>query len=1083
LRQKTFSTMKLRFTFLFFAKLLFFSLLLTNAAFGQITRYVSVTGINTNPISATSWATATAKLQGAIDASQAGDVVWVRTGTYTPGPSRGLSFAMKNGVAIYGGFLGTETALSQRPAITLTNPSATTLSGELGTPGLTTDNSYHVIDNPSGLTNTAILDGFVITAGNANATNNDNAGGGMYNDGRTAQGCSPQIRKCLFISNQAVYGGAIFNNGNATNGNSSPLLINCDFRQNTASGDGGAVFNFGTTGVSSPQLTNCSFQSNSATAGGGAMYNNGNNGISSPGLTNCSFQGNKAQTGGNALFNRGTSNTSQPLLTNCVLFGNGGNSTIGNLSASLSASYSLFENTVTGYTGTNNLTTTTSPFATTTGPQLATSSPAIDAGNGAATALTSISTDLAGNARVVGCRVDMGAVEFQANTNQPLAITNQPPSTLNGCSGGGITASINVSGTVLGYQWYKGSPAVSLGNSQTTSALNLTNLQASNAGSYLVAIVGACNSLTSNAVMLTISTLSPSRFYVNASVTGANTGLSWPDAYTSLQSVLQYPCLGPLTEIWVAAGVYKPGTNRGDSFSMLPNVAIYGGFLGTETALSQRPALNPMTGQPSNTTLSGEIGNPSSSTDNSYHVIDNPPGLTNAAILDGFVITGGYANATVFPDFVGGAMFNNGSGSGRQCSPTIQNCSFLGNAASSGGAVFNSGSSSGVSNPVITNCVFQNNLAGYIGGAMVNNGQSNGNSNPTLTNCLFQNNAVQANGIGGGAIYNNTFSLGISSPTITNCTFLNNQADNAGAIYNDGYTGFSSGNGGSSPRIINCLFQGNSARAGGAGGAIVNDASEGLIQNVYYAGFSSPILTNCVFLNNTATAGGAIFNYVVATSRASRCNPTLTNCSFQGNSGITDGGVLYVNMTVSNITTSTTTFINCAFWNNSANKTFGKTQGSSSTIDARACLFEPAVIGYTDAGGNFTAVASPFASNTTCQLNTCSAAINTGYVPNYFGPTTDLAGNPRFRAGRLDLGAYQAVLGVPNSMVSVQNGAWDDVATWSCGNRLPLPGEGVGVRHTISIPAGYPALGSSVLYGAGSRLIYDGTGARLQLGQ
>ncbi|GAB3708228.1 hypothetical protein GCM10027592_43120 [Spirosoma flavus] len=74
---------------------------------------------------------------------------------------------MKNGVAIYGGSEGTETALSQR---VLSTPLATILSGDIGTTGNAGDNSYHVISNLPGLTTSAVLDGFVITGCNANGS-------------------------------------------------------------------------------------------------------------------------------------------------------------------------------------------------------------------------------------------------------------------------------------------------------------------------------------------------------------------------------------------------------------------------------------------------------------------------------------------------------------------------------------------------------------------------------------------------------------------------------------------------------------------------------------------------------------------------------------------------------------------------------------------------------------------------------------------------------------------------------------------------------------------------------------------------
>jgi hypothetical protein len=189
----------------------------TFSAFSQTIRYVSSTGANTDPVSATSWATSTTNLQGAINSlSATGGEVWIANGLYKPttmaGPdSQTVSFSMRPNVAIYGNFVGNETLFNQRPILNMppgiSQSSSTTLSGEIGDPGSTSDNSYHVIYNAPGLTNTAILDGFVITGGNANGALYANfIGGGICNDGSgTGNFCNPTIRNCFFQANLAYY--------------------------------------------------------------------------------------------------------------------------------------------------------------------------------------------------------------------------------------------------------------------------------------------------------------------------------------------------------------------------------------------------------------------------------------------------------------------------------------------------------------------------------------------------------------------------------------------------------------------------------------------------------------------------------------------------------------------------------------------------------------------------------------------------------------------------------------------------------------------------------------------------------------
>src|SRR5215207_9026089 len=132
----------------------------------------------------TSWADGYTNLQSALSAASSGDEIWVAAGTYKPTSTtdRAISFTLKNGIAIYGGFDGSEILLSER------DPEAnlTVLSGDLNGEdvGFTnnSENSYHVVIG-SGSDNTAVLDGFTITGGNANNYNimlYESYGGGLF---------------------------------------------------------------------------------------------------------------------------------------------------------------------------------------------------------------------------------------------------------------------------------------------------------------------------------------------------------------------------------------------------------------------------------------------------------------------------------------------------------------------------------------------------------------------------------------------------------------------------------------------------------------------------------------------------------------------------------------------------------------------------------------------------------------------------------------------------------------------------------------------------------------------------------------
>ena len=131
----------------------------------------------------TSWANAYKYLQDALATTGFGDVIWVAEGSYRPDQDaasplgtndRNATFKLTNDDALYGGFAGTETSPNQRNWQT----NETILTGDIGTLGDNSDNSYHVVT--AGMTWEApILDGFTITGGNADEVL-DNDGGGMY---------------------------------------------------------------------------------------------------------------------------------------------------------------------------------------------------------------------------------------------------------------------------------------------------------------------------------------------------------------------------------------------------------------------------------------------------------------------------------------------------------------------------------------------------------------------------------------------------------------------------------------------------------------------------------------------------------------------------------------------------------------------------------------------------------------------------------------------------------------------------------------------------------------------------------------
>jgi len=287
----------------------------------------------------TSWADAYTDLQVALAVAGSGNDIWVAAGTYTPDEqgARTATFQLRSGIGIYGGFVGTEVLRSERdPAANLT-----VLSGDLKGNDLEVlepadltneptrrDNSYHVVTGSSG-DETAILDGFIITGGNARGSRHSN-GGGMINVWKTAtpdsltyrrtddiepMPANPTVANCTFYRNSAaVNGGGIYNELG------DPTITDCVFSENHGNGEplgqgGGGVHN----ARGSLTLRRCQFQGNTSIGGGAGLYNNN----ASATVIDTSFDGNRVTGGGQTHNGGGIFNkASDATVINCTFTGN-----------------------------------------------------------------------------------------------------------------------------------------------------------------------------------------------------------------------------------------------------------------------------------------------------------------------------------------------------------------------------------------------------------------------------------------------------------------------------------------------------------------------------------------------------------------------------------------------------------------------------------------------------------------------------------------------------------------------------------------------------------------------------------------
>jgi hypothetical protein len=446
----------------------------------------------------------------------------------------------------------------------------------------------------------------------------------------------------------------------------------------------------------------------------------------------------------------------------------------------------------------------------------------------------------------------------------------------------------------------------------------------------------------------------PPVLHVRADAAPGGSGASWANALVSLP---QASCAaagsgGSVQEVWVKAGTYKPDGGTGDraaTFRPANNLAIYGGFAGSEVSRAQRnPAVNV-------TILSGDIGIPGNATDNSYHVVTASL-KDSSALLDGFTITGGRATGSE-PDDRGAGILVAGGGA-----PTFANCIITGNVtARMGGGVYSSYGST----PTFTTCTISNNAV--TGSAWPEGGgglYSEAGSSPVLTGCtILQNSATLGAGIAsffdcepvftdcllqgnvatgdsaGGAIYN----YGGCSPTLLRCTLAGNSA-----VYGGGMASFFD----SLPALTDCLLQGNTAPGNGAGGALYN-----------YGGCNMT-LVRCTVADNSAAYGGGMASFFDSL-------PVVTNCMLRANTATNDGGALY------NYDNSSAALTNCVLTGNSA--AFGG--AINNLFSSNAAIVNCTVVGNTASGagaGVYNYQSNPVLTNTLLWSNRVGATTNEG---------------------------------------------------------------------------------------------------------
>jgi hypothetical protein len=388
-----------------------------------------------------SWATAFQHPQDAMDVVPPGSEVWVAEGTYTRRDvADTVVLSMPDGVAVYGGFAGTESVLGDRDW----DLHPTILDGA--------DVCEHVVVAGD----LGRLDGLTAKKGNPSASSLYR-GGGVY-----CRDVDFVVENCILSESEAGRGGGLFASGGSVTISNSQVRGNiagtgggicceggaqlaleaCVLADNSGTGRGGGVYAI----ASQVSLDGCMVLRNASSSGGGLSCDgavaqvassifSGNTASSKGGaiwdgnlsafggsctVTNCTIAGNTAGAGGGG----GVLSYGSPALdiVNCIIWGNTAGLTpypsqiTVEDSGVVAVSYSDIEG---DHLGSGNI--DANPlFVDADGTddivgtedddlRLQSASPCIDAADPA----TTLTDDIDGNPRPAGSGYDMGAYEYQ----------------------------------------------------------------------------------------------------------------------------------------------------------------------------------------------------------------------------------------------------------------------------------------------------------------------------------------------------------------------------------------------------------------------------------------------------------------------------------------------------------------------------------------------------------------------------------------------------------------------------------------------------------------------------------------------
>ena len=794
------------------------------------TRYARTNGHDA--ADGSTWATAKATLQGAVDAVDAvGGLVLASNGVYASG-STVVDDALSNRVVIK---VATTVRSVNGPAVTEIRGKFDPTPGGLGPAALR--GVY--------LKEEARLIGFTVTSGATTMV----AGPAGSGAGLFAAGPGAGASNCVLTRNVAFHQG-----GGSWSGRLEQCTIQGNRAQEGAGCFAGVLFhsllagNVATSaggGTCYAELNNCLLYSNRAHQGGAAFGGR---------LVHCTVQGNTAVDRGGGVY--------AGEVLNSILYYNLANSSLNAFGGSLSycCTHPL------PVAGSGNF--TNSPG--TSGlhdPRLPLGSACIDAGS----ALPALwAKDWHGEPRTNGVAVDVGADEYwPAGLTGLLTCAIATPNGTAVVAGAPLALQAQLSGTPLFFTWSMG------------DGVELTNVQQlahswSAPGSYSVVLYAENldGSAAATVSVQVVDQLAAARYVAPVGNDG-QPGTNWATAKATIQAAVGVTIPGGT--VWVSNGVYMTG--GAEAAGLMTRVAV----------------TNPVTVRSVNGPGSAMIvGQPGSfgQWNDAYRGVY----LIEGAVLDGFTVSNGFSdlngygagvfgagpgavltNCLLTANYGGGAygvtlracvLSNNvsvyttaGGGGARQC--VLLGCLLVGNTADVGGG--------GAADSVLSNCVVKANggVTGSLGGG--------GAANSTLYDCLVISNQAASRGGGVGScvargctLQGNTAGVGggAHGSQLEHCLVTNNHASSSGGGVADGTSRYcrivnnwsgSTGGGGAAfleqaPRLENCVVAGNMSGNGG--------------------GVSGMHMYHCTVVDNEANAfggglnAGRAYNSIVYFNRA-----------------------------------------------------------------------------------------------------------------------------------------------------------------------------------------------------------------------